>query len=295
MHVLTFKGASARARNIGVFLTVLLLLSGDSAFGWGREGHHIVALLAQGRLTKQTRQAILDLLGPNDTLVSVSTWPDEIRKDHPETAGWHYVSIPRTAPFFDEARDCYQPDPAQNSSETDHQNCVVDRIDSFTRILGDFKQPKEVRVEALKYLVHLVGDVHQPMHAMGEEHGGNEIKISQFGSSTCGTQGHLCNLHSLWDSGMIDHTHLDENAYQEVLAIKIAKDHVDATPEGTPADWANESHRLAEGALLANGDAADELYFQHEIGILDLRLELAGLRLAKMLNHSLGGDESDSY
>ncbi len=270
-----------------VFSIVLLLSLPTHMFAWGREGHHIIALLAQNHLTAVAKTQLAALL-EQETLVGISTWPDEIRKDHPETAGWHYVSIPRSAAFFDEERDCFQPDAAhpEAAANADHHNCAVDRIDMFARIAADASQPKAARVEALKYLVHFTGDLHQPMHAMAEGRGGNEIKIIQFGSANCGPD-RLCNLHGLWDSGLIEHAEPNEQSYTQRLEIMIARDRLDLLPEGTPRDWANESHQAAEGALLETNGLADELYFQHEITVVDRRLALAGLRLAHVLNFVL--------
>ncbi len=261
---------------------VLLLALPMQIFAWGREGHHIIALLAQSRLNETAKAKIIELLG-TETLTQASTWPDEIRKDHPETAGWHYVSIPRAAPFFDQARDCFQPDPTHPGSDADHHNCVVDRIDLYARVLLDAGQPKSTRVEALKYLVHFLSDLHQPMHAIQDARGGNDIKVVQFGSATCGGE-HTCNLHGLWDSGLIEHAESDELAYMHHLEVLIARENLDSLPEGTPADWANESHVMAVGAMLDNGGLADQVYFNHEISNVNHRLALAGIRLSHMLN-----------
>lgn len=265
------------------------------SFAWGREGHHIIALVAQSRLTDSAKRQIIALLG-SQTLAEASTWPDEIRKDHPETAGWHYVSIPRPAPFFDEERDCFQPDPAhpEASANSDHHNCAVDRIHMFARVAGDATQPKAARIDALKYLIHFLSDLHQPMHAMGEARGGNEIKIVQFGQASCG-EDHPCNLHGLWDSGLIEHAEPNEQLYAQHLQVVIARDRLDLLPEGTPRDWANESHVAAEGALLENGGAADQIYFDHEISVVDRRLSMAAIRLARVLNSLFGPSPHSSY
>ena len=266
----------------------LLISLPANIFAWGREGHHIIALLAESRLNEMAQARIAGLLG-NETLAAASTWPDEIRKDHPETAGWHYVSIPRSAAFFDEVRDCYKPNPAEKESANDHHNCAVTRIDLYARVLADPSQSKPAQVEALKYLVHFLSDLHQPMHAMDTGRGGNDIKIVQFGSATCGGPDRLCNLHGLWDTGLIEHSDTNEVAYMHRLQALIEHGQLDQLPEGRPADWANESHVLAEGALLENGGLADQVYFNHEITVVDQRLALAGLRLSRMLNSLLGG------
>ena len=275
-------------RVLRIVLAFLLVTSLPmQSFAWGREGHHIIALIAQSRLTDTAKTKLIALLGAQ-TLAEASTWPDEIRKDHPETAGWHYVSIPRSAPFFDEERDCFQPDPArpEASANSDHHNCAVVRIDMFTRIAADTAQPKAARIDALKYLIHFLSDLHQPMHAMGEARGGNDIKIVQFGQTNCGD--HPCNLHGLWDSGLIDHAEPNEQLYAHHLEVIIARDRLDLLPEGTPRDWANESHVAAEGALLENGGAADQIYFDHEISVVDRRLSMAAIRLARVVNSLFG-------
>ncbi len=253
---------------------------------WGRQGHHIVALIAEKHISAETKAAVKELLG-DETLVSVSTWPDEIRRDRDETAAWHYVDIPKSAAFFEPVRDCFQPYNNHKGADADHHNCVVDRIDLFARIVGDKNQPKSTRVEALKFLVHFVGDIHQPMHAIDEAGGANQIKVVQFGSPTCGGD-RPCNLHSVWDGGLIEHTKLDEAAYAKKLEGMIEAEHLERRAAGRAADWANESHQAAEGALLEPGGLADELYFQQEIGVVEQRLALAGLRLALALNTALG-------
>ncbi|MBV9442450.1 MAG: hypothetical protein JO217_07120 [Acidobacteriaceae bacterium] len=262
------------------------LLVASPVFAWGAKGHRIVAIIAQNHIQASTKAQIARLLG-EETLVTISTWPDEIRKDRDETSGWHYVDIPKAAAFFDNERDCYQPYSNHKNSDVDHQNCVVDRIDYFARIVSDTSQPKEKRVEALKFLVHFVGDIHQPMHAIEEAAGGNGIKVTLFGNATCGEE-HPCNLHGVWDSGLIDHTGLDEAAYAEKLQREIEAGNLSHRIEGRPADWANESHRIAEGALVEQNGVIDELYFQHEISVLDEQLAVAGLRLAHILDVALG-------
>ncbi len=264
--------------------TALLLVSlPTQSFAWGREGHHIIGLIAQSRLSDSAKAQITALLG-SQTIAEASTWADEIRKDHPETAGWHYVDIPLAAPFFEE-RDCFQPDTAhpEAAANTDHHNCAVDRVDMFARIVADPSLPKAARVDALKYLMHFVSDLHQPMHALAEGRGGNDNHIVQFGKPDCGPD-RPCNLHGLWDTGLIEHADPNEQSYAQHIQMVIARDHLDLLPEGTPRDWANESHLAAAGAYLENGGLADQIYFDHEISVVDRRLALAGVRLADMLN-----------
>ncbi len=151
-------------------------------YGWGHKGHRIVADIAQERLTEVTKRNVQSLIG-NNTLASVANWADEIRPERDETFGWHFVDIPKDAQGFSDARDCYRPQDAHKGANDDHENCVVDRIEHFKRVLGDKNASRDDRIEALKFIVHFVGDIHQPFHAIGEAKGGNLVHVTEFGSA----------------------------------------------------------------------------------------------------------------
>ena len=156
---------------------------------------------------------------------------------------------------------------------------MVDRIEIFERVLADRNAPHDQRVEALKFLVHLVGDIHQPLHAIGEARGGNEIHISEFGSQTCGTR--PCNLHFAWDIGLLEHEKLREHDYVTHVGKLIASQGIWRQAEGTPTSWANESFELAKKVWLNDGGTVDEAYYRRNIQIVDERLALAGVRPGK--------------
>jgi hypothetical protein len=269
-----------RAMFIGAAI-VLTLLIPSTLVGWGPEGHEIVASLAQTRLTENAKRGIRLLLG-DASLASVANWADEVRPERDETYNWHFVDIPTSASGFSDERDCFLPNSRHKGSATDHHNCVVDRIEIFKKLLSDSNAPREDRIEALKYLVHFVGDVHQPMHAIGEAAGGNGIAVTEFGSTQCGR--HPCNLHGAWDSGLIQHTRMGRDEYVAHLEKLISDEHL--TASGNPEHWANESHGYAQSAWLADGAQIDENYYQKEIKVVDERLALAGLRLAAVLNEA---------
>jgi S1/P1 Nuclease len=260
---------------------VLTLLTPSILFGWGHEGHEIVASLAQTRLTKNAKNGIRSLIG-DASLASIANWADEVRPGRDETYNWHFVDIPKDASGFSDERDCFLPHSRHQGAATDHQNCVVDRIEIFKKVLSDSNASRDERIEALKFLVHFVGDVHQPMHAIGEAAGGNGIAVTEFGSTQCGR--HACNLHGAWDSGLIEHTGMARDAYTAHLEKLIADEHL--TASGTPEDWANESHTEVQSAWVADGAQVDENYYQKEIKVVDTRLALAGLRLAAILNEA---------
>ena len=256
----------------------LVCLVPTRLLGWGRDGHAIIAALAEAHLTEDTKLGIKALL-KDQSLASIASWADEVRPQRDETYNWHFVDIPTSA-AFDEQRDCYLPNDNHAGAQTDHHNCVVDRIGMFKQVLMSNAASDTERVEALKFIVHFVADVHQPFHAIGEARGGNGIRISQFGSSQCGE--HPCNLHAAWDTGLIAHTNLSQQEYVQHLEKFISQQHLAAG--GQPEDWANESHKYAQAAWLNDGEQVDENYYKSQIKVVDTRLALAGLRLAALLN-----------
>ena len=160
------------------------LLSGQAAHAWGAEGHRLIAELAQEQLSPEARAKVQALLDeePGATLPSIATWADEVRS--PSTAAWHYTNFDRELGCrYDAARNC--PD----------GHCVVGAIERQLQVLGS-DRPSDERLKALKWVVHLVGDAHQPLHAgLAGDKGGNLYQIQAYGRGG--------NLHSLWDSGLI--------------------------------------------------------------------------------------------
>jgi S1/P1 Nuclease len=268
-----------------IILLVLVSFVGTQLGAWGPKGHQIVGDIATSRLTPATRENIQLLLG-SESLASVSTWADEVRPNRPESFGWHFVDIPRDAPGFSQERDCFRPDEKHPYTQTDHHNCVVDRIEIFKKVLADENASRAERVEALKWIVHFVGDLHQPLHAIEEGRGGNDFKVVEFGSAQCGN--YPCNLHWNWDAGLLEHTGYPEAEYVERLNKLIEQQHLAAQATGTAVDWANESHLEARQVIDPVPTVVDEQYFQSHIGLINRKLALAGLRLAALLNQTLG-------
>lgn len=266
-----------------VTLLLLVILPSAQSFAWGFKGHQIVADIARNHLSSTAKQNLQALLG-NDDLAAITNWADEVRPNRPETFGWHFVDIPGNAGGFSEERDCYRPDDKHPTSKDDHHNCVVDRITMFKQVLADKSASQADRLEALKFVVHFVGDIHQPLHAIEDGRGGNDIHVSEFGSTQCGK--YSCNLHSAWDTGLIEHTGRSEQEYVAYLEQLITTQKLQAG--GTPESWANESLHLASQVWLSDGGAVDEAYYRANISVVDQRLALAGLRLAAVLNDALG-------
>jgi nuclease S1 len=264
---------------------LLLTLLPAQIFAWGPKGHAIVGDIAASRLTAQTKANLKLLLG-KDSLASIASWPDEVRKQRDESYGWHFVDIPKDAAGFSEERDCFRPQDKHKDSETDHHNCVVDRIQMFAQVLGSENAGREQRLEALKWLVHFVGDIHQPLHAVEEARGGNDIKLPVFGSEKCGD--YPCNLHWVWDSILLEHRGQSEQAYVDRLQKLIRSKGLEQKSGGSAVDWANESHLQARVILDRKATAIDESYYEAYITLVDEKLALAGLRLGALLNDTLG-------
>jgi len=168
---------------------------------WGSEGHQVIALIAQSQLTPKARGEVDRLLKlePGATLDSVSTWADEHR--NPSTAPWHYVNFPRETCVYEQARDC--PD----------GKCVVGAIERQSKILA-FATTDEERLAALKFLVHFVGDVHQPLHAgYLDDKGGNTYQLQAFMRGT--------NLHALWDTVIIRSFNAMSIRLQQLNVVKL--------------------------------------------------------------------------
>jgi hypothetical protein len=159
-------GGVGRVGRVGLTL-LLSALTGSTAKGWGPQGHRLVAMVAANHLTPAAHQGVRSLLG-NESLADVAVWADEYVRDHKDTAPWHYVNMPVDATQYVAGRDCPR------------HNCVVDRIRDNQERLADRDASRADRAMALKFLVHFVGDLHQPFHAVGVERGGNGIPVSIF-------------------------------------------------------------------------------------------------------------------
>jgi hypothetical protein len=267
------------------------MLASSSVQAWGQPGHRLVALVASGHLTAAARAGVSRLL-PDSSLAGVAVWADDMVAEHSQTGLWHYVNIPDGAAGYDRDRDCPRQAGARAGSRNDRwRDCAVDRILQNQERLADSRLDRADRAIALKYLVHFIGDLHQPMHALGRARGGNDIPVVAFGSSTChypdGTPV-ACQLHGIWDSTLVARRGLNERQYLEDLNRLIRTNRLAPRATGTPADWANESYRIAIAAIPDQG-VVDEAYYRKHIDTINERLALGGLRLAAALNRALSG------
>jgi hypothetical protein len=278
----------------GALASVMLLCAmTPQGWAWGREGHRLTALVAEQYLTPEAKGRIEELLRADshggETLADIAPWADTYRMEHPETERWHYVDIPKAAATFDRTRDCPV---SKTDPKSPWRDCVTDRILYFEGRLGDTSLSLEQRAIALKFLVHLIGDIHQPFHAYGDDRGGNGITVAFLGSSICDSNN--CNLHGVWDNSIIEQQRLSEQKYTDRLLQEIKDNHWERMDGGEPTTWANISHHYAVEAVVPNGALLGQDYIAAESKVVDAQLALAGLRLARVLNRILDAPDAPS-
>jgi hypothetical protein len=244
---------------------------GHSAIPWGASGHRIIARVASDRLSKPALDEVSRLLDGR-TLAEVSTWADSIRSSRPETYNWHFVDIPVTDTTYDEARWC----PAGN--------CVIAAVDKYLAILGDRSRSKDDRGEALRFVVHFVEDLHQPLHS-GErgDKGGNDVKLTFLGRQT--------NLHSVWDGGLLTALgRSDDEMVADLEGLLARRKDLAETAAGSPRSWAMQAHDVSRDVVYKFLPPSLELgqgYVDSSRAALILQMERASVRLAAVLEKAL--------
>lgn len=242
-------------------LGVSLAIYAPMVSAWGAAGHRIIAMLAEAQLSPAARKEINRLLSqePGATLPNISTWADEHR--NPATAAWHYVNFPRGDCNYDASRDC--PD----------GKCVVAAIDRQIEILKS-SADDDKRLTALKYVVHFIGDVHQPLHAgFGEDRGGNSYQLQAFMRGS--------NLHAIWDSGLIKALQQENDAI--VKRLLNAPRPIAMTPFSSAAT-AMESCNIVSKRDFYPDRLVTLTYVERYLPIMEYQLMRAGYRLGQVLN-----------
>ncbi len=250
-------------------LSLLFLLVFQCSFAntpiWSKTGHRVIGEVAEQYLTGKTKKALKKLLR-GQSLAAVSTFADEIKADstYRKFSAWHYVNIPKGKNY--------------NEVTPSKYGDLVIGVEKCIAIIKDKKSTDEDKAFHLKMLVHLIGDLHQPMHVGRlEDRGGNDIQIQWFDRGT--------NLHRLWDSNMID----DYGMSYTELAGKLpkwSKKQRKAAQRGNLLDWVEESHLMAD-EVYDSVEVGEKLYYRYGYvwwGTLEKQLLKGGIRLAKVLN-----------
>ncbi len=254
-----------------------------SALAWNDEGHRVVALIAESRLTPAARSMVKYLLDSDEApeaMSNASVWADQIKRKRPETRPWHYVNIELGSTGYDRSRDCPGDD------------CLVEALRRQVGTLRTANASKPDRAEALKFIIHFVGDLHQPLHcADNHDRGGNEIKV------TLGEK--HSNLHSVWDADVVQALGRKPSQVATMLEAQISDK--DATVWMGPAannveQLATETYRIAQSSVyvgaLSHGPSGEVItlpkdYAQAYSALAATQIEKAGLRLAAFLNANL--------
>src|SRR5688572_9649636 len=249
---------------IVVTLTFLVTIS---ASAWGPTGHRATGLVAEKYLNKKARKELQRILG-GKFLAMASTWMDEIRSDTTWnfTADWHWVTI--------------QDGQSYDQSEKNPNGDIIQTVEKIIVALKSKKLSAKEETEQLKTLVHLIGDIHQPLHVgCGNDRGGNDIKVSWFRTDS--------NLHRVWDSDMIDDTRLSFTELAESLE-KPGETRIVALQKSNVRDWATESMGYRKQVYNIGDGKLGYLYSYNNFQIVRMRLLQAGVRLAGVLNEIYG-------
>ncbi|MDU8886283.1 S1/P1 nuclease [Yeosuana sp. MJ-SS3] len=232
---------------------------------WSSTGHRVVGEIADQYLKGKTKRQIKRLL-KNKSLAFVSTFADEIKSDrrYNEFYTWHYINMPLESNYED--------------SEKNPNGDLVTGIKYCKKIIKDKNSSDDDKAFYLKLLIHLIGDLHQPMHiGLVEDKGGNDFKLQWFYEDT--------NLHSVWDRKMIDSFGMSYNELAENADV-LSKVQIKAIQQGSVIDWVNETHKITK-KVYASVEPDENLRYRYSYLHFDTvrsQLQIAGIRLAKVLN-----------
>jgi hypothetical protein len=248
-------------------ITLLLVHISVVSMAWGPTGHRAVGLVAEKYLNKKASKVLRRVLN-GQSIAMAGTWMDEIRADstYDYTADWHWVTVP--------------PGKTYDQSEKNPNGDIIQTIERLTAALKSRQLTGLQETEALKMLIHLVGDIHQPLHVgTGDDRGGNDIQVKWFRDDS--------NLHRVWDSDMIDHTRL---SYSELAQSLETPDEtrIKSWQAATVRDWANESMSYRNAVYNYGDGRLGYTYTYHNFEIVRSRLLQAGIRLASVLNEIYG-------
>ena len=243
---------------------------------WGWDAHKMVCAIAWWDMEESTQEKVQELLavdGRYDRFLESCLWADEVRGRDAAYDRWttaHYVNLPRGANEFDIDRDCA------------NTFCVVEGIIESRDVLGASDEVNRERLDALRFLSHMMSDIHQPLHAGYADHrGGNDTRITLFGDET--------NLHAAWDYGLIAIAGKPWMEYASELYFDISESDRMAWESNDPGSWSEESFEIvfASAYDVGDGNVGQEYYDRH-ISLIETRIQQAGVRLADWLDELLG-------
>ncbi|KCZ49831.1 MULTISPECIES: S1/P1 nuclease [unclassified Hyphomonas] len=244
----------------------LAALAASPAHAWGKTGHRVVAAIGDEYLSDEAAAAVKEILGA-ESMAEASDWPDFMRSDSSdfwrrEANPWHYVTIPEGEVYAD-----ITPPPEGNA---------ITALEHFRAIAIDETQPPEQRQLALRFIIHLVGDLQQPLHAgNGTDRGANLFTCYFFEERT--------NLHEVWDELLINNQELSYTEWTDWLTAKITAEDVLVWSAATPGQWADESAAIRD-QIYPDSQILSYDYVYKTRGFLRQQLSKGGVRLAAYLN-----------
>lgn len=247
-------------------LVLPLLLFSCGSFAWGKTGHRVTGAIAEHYLSAQSKQQI-KLLLPSESLAEASTYADEMRSNpdkfwQHQASAYHYVTVPKG-----------------QSYSRDHAPEQGDAVTALTEFRATLLNPASSYADkqlALRFIVHIIADLHQPLHAgNGTDRGGNDKKVRFFWQDS--------NLHRVWDSGMIDRQQLSFTEWADWLNSKISKRQRHEWRDVRPYSWIAESTKIRDKIYPLDHELSWDYQYQH-LPTVKLRLQQAGVRIAAYLN-----------
>jgi hypothetical protein len=250
-----------------ISITSILLTLSLMAFGWGATGHRATGKVAEKYLSRKARAAVDRILGGQSLAIS-STWMDDIRSDstYNYTSDWHWATI--------------QDGETYDQSQKNPKGDIIETIERLIKELKSHTLSEKDEAEKLKFLIHLIGDIHQPLHVGGgNDRGGNDVKVTWFRNDS--------NLHRVWDSEMIDDSKLSYTELAE-SAGPIADADVKAWQKAGVREWAKESMDLRKQVYDYGNGKLGYAYSYKNFSTVRHRIAQAGVRLAGILNDIYG-------
>jgi hypothetical protein len=249
-------------------LLVVATLAPAPALAWGQTGHRVTGAIADRYLGPKARAALKDILG-TESLAEASTWPDFMRADpsdfwQKQASPWHYVTVPAGKRW-------------EQTTPPPEGDAIL-ALRRFAATVRDPRAPLAERQKALRFIVHIAGDLSQPLHAgRPGDSGGNEVKLTFFGAPT--------NLHAIWDSGLIDRLGLSYSEWADWLAANATPDELRAWSSPDPLDWVADSVTVRETLYPPPGTTElGYAYAFQQDRTLKQQLAKGGLRIAAHLN-----------
>jgi len=298
------------SRCITILVGIIVLFPTRWLYAWGDAGHKVIGVIAYSRLTPIVKRKVDTLLAADkddltaEDFVSRTTWADKYRESDRQTTKiryeatrkWHFADIDIKTGDIDGACEHHPKLPRGTpASAGPANNCVIDKIEQFIVELRNPFIAKPEKILALKFLMHFIGDLHQPLHAAdNNDRGGNDVAVL-FAEDIPST-----NLHFYWDNYIVERLGSDPWSIGAALSRKISTGTADAWSKGTPITWAKDSFRRAKTVVYnfaglqefaddrgAKGVRLDDAYENSALIAARQQLSKAGVRLAAVLNNTV--------